>query len=214
MRALTLGLIALFTLPLLACDGPSSQDRLNSAIFDAADCEKDNDCIKGFICKEKKCQKGKRSAAEKAANRKAKANAKRKKEQARKMVKPGEGRLHVRLCPAFKNTPESIGTIVAVNQETKARHMVHLATETPDLGYQSVFSFYSLPLGKYDVTCSYGIQVRGIPDVQKMKCDKKAKPCRDELVREMEVVLPANEPKPELNDKGKVKMKPCDFQAE
>lgn len=214
MRALIFGFIALFTLPLFACDGPGGQDRLNAAIYDAADCEKDSDCIKGFICKEKKCLKGKRTAAEKAAERKAKADARRKKAEARKQVKPGEGRLHVRLCPAFKNTPESIGTIVAVNQKTKERHMVHLATETPDLGYQSVFTFYSLPLGKYDVSCSYGIQVRGIPDVQKMKCDKKAKPCREELIREMEVVLPENEPKPEMDDKGKVKMKPCDFQAE
>ena len=146
--------------------------------------------------------------------RKAKADAKRKKEEAKRRVKPGEGRLHVRLCPAFKNTPESIGTIVAVHQESKARHMVHLATETPDLGYQSIFSFYSLPLGTYDVTCTYGIQVRGIPDVNKMKCDKEAKPCRDELIREMQVVLPENEAKPEMDDKGKPKMMPCDFQAE
>jgi hypothetical protein len=214
MRAFTFGLTTLVALALFACDSGKDEERANRFKFSAPSCETDKNCIDGFICKEKKCHKGKRTAAELAAQRKAKADAKREKEAAKKRVKPGEGRLHVRLCPAFKNTPESIGTIVAVHQETKSRHMVHLATETPDLGYQSVFSFYSLPLGTYDVTCTYGIQVRGIPDVSKMKCDKEAKPCRDELIREMQVVLPADEAPPEMDDKGKPKMKPCDFQAE
>ncbi len=72
-----------------------------------------------------------------------------------------------------------------------------------------------MPLGKYDVTATYGIQKGGKPNVAQLKCDATTKlTCRDELIREIEVVLPKDEPPVEKNDKGKVIKRPCDFIAE
>ena len=184
----------------------------------AAKCKVDKDCAEGFICRgdgEKTCQKGERTAAEKAAKKKAEEAARVKAQEAKRTPDAGKGRLHVRICPFFKNTPESIGTITAVNQTTKEKHQLHLALETPDQGYRDEFFYRSLALGKYDVTATYGIQKGGKPHVAQLKCDAKTKlPCRDELIREIEVVLPKDEPPVEKNDKGKVIKRPCDFIAE
>ena len=103
---------------------------------------------------------------------------------------------------------------MAVHQETKKRHPLHLALETPEGGWKTEYRYTSLPLGKYDVTANYGVNVRGKVEVVKLKCDKKAKPCRDETIREMEVVLPTNEPAREIGTDGKPKFKACDWVAE
>lgn len=204
--------VALLALAGCNDEAQSRYDKFKTA---AADCKTDGDCADGFICTEKKCLKGKRSAAEIAE--KAKAKAKKEAEAAAKKleVKPGEGRLRVRLCPGFKNTPEAIGTIVAVHQQTKKKHFLHLARETRDLAWETEFLFPSLPLGTYDVTADYGIQKGGRPDVIRLKCDKKAKPCREESIREMTVVLPKDEPPPPpKREDGKRTYKPCDWVAE
>jgi hypothetical protein len=198
---------------MLACSEKKGS-RFDAIKYAPAACKADDDCAKGFVCTELKCIKGERSAAEIAATKKAKAAAKAKKHAAKYAVKPGEGRLRFRLCPGFKNTPESIGTVVAVHQTTKKKHFFHLARETPDLGWRSEFYFPSLPLGTYDVTADYGIQKNGRADVVKIKCDPKATPCRDELVREIAVVLPKDETPVERDEKGKAKPRACDWIAE
>ena len=205
----------LFLIPfaLMACSDKKGS-RFDDIKFDPAPCKADADCAKGFICGEKKCVKGERTAAELAAKRKEKAVKKAKKLAAKMAVKPGEGRLHLRLCPGFKNTPESIGTVIAVHQATKKKHFLHLARETPDLGWRMEFVFPSLPLGIYDVSADYGIQKNGRADVVKLKCDKDAKPCRDETIREITVVLPKDEPPAPVDDKGKRKLRACDWMAE
>ena len=207
--------IALYLLPiaLMACSDKKGS-RFDDIKFAPAACTTDQDCAKGFICSEKVCTKGERSATELAAQRKAKADEKAKKAAAKLVVKPGEGRMRIRLCPGFKNTPESIGTVVAVHQTTKKKNFLHLARETPDLGWRVEFLFPSLPLGVYDVTADYGIQKNGRADVVKLKCDPKAKGCRDETIREITVVLPKDETAPELDEKGKPKPRPCDWVAE
>ncbi len=213
MRVIGTFLMAAAALTLGCNDTAQSKyDKFKTA---AADCTSDNDCATGFVCTEKKCLKGKRSAAEIAAKAKAKAD-KAAAERAKKLaVKPGEGRLRVRLCPGFKNTPEAIGTIVAVHQKTKKKHFLHLARETRELAWETEFLFPSLPLGTYDVTADYGIQKGGRPDVIRLKCDKKAKQCRDGSIREMAVVLPKDEPPPPpKREDGKRTYKPCDWVAE
>lgn len=227
---LTLATLCLTLGGLWGCQSKSGEDKKNAILSAPAACETDKDCADGFICTEKKCLKGQRSAEELAAERAKKAKEKAAAAAKKKETKPGEGRLTVRICPGFKNTPEAIGTIVAVHQETKKRKVLHMATEAPELGWQMEFTFYSLPLGTYDVTANYGIQKGGVPDTVWLKCDKKAKPCREEPiafvggratehesvveVREIEVVLPENEPPREKNDKGEPKLKACDFVAE
>jgi Cys-rich repeat protein len=194
-------------------------DPNNKRWITAAKCKTDKDCAEGFVCEAegdgKVCKKGERTAAEKAAAKKAEQEAHKAAQAAKKAVKPGEGRLHVRVCPFFKNTPESIGTITAIHQETKQKHVIHMALETPDLGFQDQFTFWSVPLGKYDVQATYGIQKGGKPNVSTLKCDEKSKlECVEETTRVIEVVPPDQEPKPELNEKGKPKPRPCDFIAE
>ncbi|MCA9537383.1 MAG: hypothetical protein KC620_00765 [Myxococcales bacterium] len=201
-------------LALTACkdqSGPSARDRILSQ---AASCEQDDQCADGFICQDKKCTKGERSAAEIAARKKEELAKKAAEEAAKRATKPGEGRMTIRICPGFKNTPEAIGTIIATHQETKQRHFIHMAREAPDLGWKMEFDYWSLPMGKYDVIAEYGIQKNGIVDTVKLKCDKDAKPCRDELIREMEPVPPDQIPPREYDEKGNPKFKACDFVAE
>lgn len=206
--------LALLALALLVVGCESNKPDPKKFIT-AASCEADKDCAEGFICKEGKCQEGKRSPEEIAAQKKAEAAAKKKALAEKKKTKPGEGRLTVRVCPFFKNTMESIGTITAVHQKTGKKHYIDMALEVPEMGYKDVFTFYSLPLGKYDVTASYGIQTKGIPETHDLKCHEKAKDaCREETIREVEVVLPEDMPKPEKNEKGEPKKPPCDFVAE
>lgn len=213
MRSLPFLAVPCLLLALVGCE-KSGEDARSKILGAPAPCETDKACADGFICQDNKCQKGARSAEEIKAQKAAEAKKKAEEKAAERAVKPGEGRLTVRICPGFKNTPESIGTIIAVNQETGKRHILHMAMETPELGWQMEFTFPSLPLGTYDVTADYGIQKGGVPDVVKLKCDPKAQPCRDELVREMTVVLPENEPPREKNEKGEPKLKACDFIAE
>ncbi len=208
-------LLMLLALP--ACDGSKTAD--DKSWITATRCKSDKNCGDGFICKEgpkgqKICQKGERTAEEKAAVKKAEAAAAAKNKKKKDVVKPGEGRLHFRICPGFKNTPESIGTVIAVHQETKKRHVMHLALVVSDGGWETQFKFASVPLGVYDVTAAYGIQVKGRPETTKLKCDPKAKPCRDELIREITVVTPDKDPPPKLSEKGKTLHKDCDFIAE
>lgn len=214
---LTLAALSLTIGGLWGCKS-DEDDPLKKMLRKPAACETDKECADGFVCNDKKCVEGERTADEKkamrAAEAKAKAEAKAAAEAKKNETKAGEGRLIVRICPGFKNTPEAIGTIIAVNQETKARKVLHMATEAPELGWQMEFTFASLPLGIYDVTANYGIQKKGVPDTVWLKCDDKARPCRDETIREMTVVLPENEPPREKNDKGEPKLKACDFVAE
>ena len=204
-------------LGLLACE--SNKPDLKKFIT-AAKCATDDDCGEGFICKAaegggKTCQKGERTAAERAAAQKAKREAQKAALAAKRRVKPGEGRLRVRLCGGFKNTPESIGTVIATHQKTKKQHFIHLAREVDDLGWQEIFTFWSLPLGTYDVTVDYGIQKGGVAHTVKMKCDKRTKlPCREEVIREIEVVPPEKEPPPQKDKEGKEKKPPCDWLVE
>ncbi len=215
---LMLGLVAF---GLVGCGGDAAEEatKKQNKWLTAAKCKTDKDCAKGFICNgedgKKTCGKGERTAAEKAATKKAKNEARKKKQEAARTPDAGHGRLYVRICPFFKNTPESIGTITAVSQTTKKKQQIHLALVTPDQGYRDEFVFRSLPPGKYDVTATYGIQKGGKPNVAQLRCDLTTKlPCRDDLVREIDVVLPKDEPPVEKNEKGKVKKRPCDFIAE
>ena len=70
--------------------------------------------------------------------------------------------------------------------------MISLQMETAKDTTQSEFTFYSLPLGKYEVYANYGVQVNGQFDTHRLKCDPKAKkrPCENEQLRVVEVVLP------------------------
>lgn len=183
-----------------------------------APCSTDKDCAEGFICKNEKCAPGERTPEEQAALKKKEAEAAAKAAAAAKGPKPGEGSLTVRICPGFKNTMEAIGTITAKHQETGKEHYLHLAMVVPEMGWQSEFTFPSLPPGKYDVTATYGIQSRGRAEVVKLECDPKARPCRDGFVREFEVAAaqPGSTPEPakaDDSDAGR-KLKPCDWVAE
>lgn len=213
----TAPILALLVLALVGCQQERGGDAKKRILGTPAKCETDKQCADGFICKEGRCNAGERTAEEKAAMAAAEAKKRAEEEAAKNRPKDGEGRLIVRICPGFKNTPESIGTIIATHQETKKRHLLHMAMEAPELGWQMEFTFRSLPLGTYDVTADYGIQKGGVPDVVRLGCDKKdpkARPCREDTIREMTVVLPENEPPREKNEKGEDKLKDCDFIAE
>lgn len=218
MGIVRLGGIATATLLLLSttgCEGGSTAEDRLKALQKPAVCKADTDCGDGFVCEKDICTKGERTAAEKKAKEKAEEKARMKAIAAKNVVKPGEGRLKVRVCPVFKNTPEALGTIIAEHQKTKKKTFLNLAMIVPDGGWEDRFVFPSLPLGTYDVTVKYGIQSRGRPDLVQIKCDPKAKPCRDELIRELEVVLPKDEVPAKVDKKtGKPIKRPCDFQAE
>jgi hypothetical protein len=188
----------------LACSQKEQKKR-------GASCKSDEDCLAKWICEEQFCVKGKRDIKELEAKaleeqqRKAK-----EKEDAFKRkttTKPGEGRMTVKLCPFFRNTDVAVGTIYATHQQTKQKFMLAMHLETPKYLEKSEFTFYSLPLGKYDVYLDYGIEGGGRFDVKKMKCDPKNKGiCQDETTREIEVVLPENE--------KMIENRPCDWIAQ
>lgn len=214
MRKLVLMSLCVGLVGLLGCEKKPVDKK---KFLGKAKCETDKDCAEGFICKDKACNEGKRTPEELAAQKKAELEARKAEEAKRTATKPGEGKLVVRICPGFKNTPEAIGTVVATHTETKKKHYIDLALAIPDGGWDTEFTYYSLPLGKYEVYATYGIQVRGQPDgVHRLKCHEEVKKdaCKDETLRLMEVVLPEDEPKPELNKAGKPKKKDCDWIAE
>jgi hypothetical protein len=161
----------------------------------AIDCKSTSECAKGWLCgAKKKCTKDKRTPQEVEAARKAEiAQIKAKKEQQRQAelkTKAEKGNLVVKICPFYKRTPDSAGSILAVHQKTGERHYWSLQMEVPPDSTQATFTF-PLPLGKYDVTAKYGIQVNGTFDTHKLSCDPKSttRPCKEKKVREVEVVL-------------------------
>ena len=203
---LSLACVCLFALS--GCKGKSDKVRGGS-------CKKDNDCISGWICEENFCVEGQRSAAEIAAKKEAKRKAKEAKRKAkeakRRQTKAGEGRLHVRICPFFKNTDDAVATLIAVNTATKKRKMKNLHLEVNNGSMKDLFTFYSLPLGEYEVTAKYGVQVNGVFDTHALNCDPKStdRGCKDEVKRVVKVELP----KGSLEDDLKKKY-PCDWIAE
>ncbi len=182
----------------------------------AAKCDADKDCAKGFVCEAKVCKKGERSAAELKARKAAEEAAKQKARDAEKATKPGEGRLYVRICPGFQNTQESIGTLVATHTKTGKTFTKHLALDVPEGGWETEFTFWSVPLGDYEITAKYGIQVKGQPDISQLKCHEKVdkKACKDELVILKSVIPPDQEAPREKDKDGTFKRRPCDFTAE
>jgi hypothetical protein len=178
-------------------------------------CKKDSDCISEWICEDNFCMQGERNAAEiaalKEAKRKAKEDKRKAKEAKKRQTKSGEGRLHARICPFFKNTDDSVATLIAVNNKTKKRHLKSLHLEVNKDSMKDLFTFYSLPLGEYTITAKYGVQVNGIFDTHELKCDPKQshRPCQDGVKRIAKVELP----KGSLEDDLKQKY-PCDWIAE
>lgn len=179
------------------------------------DCKSDDDCLGGWICDQKFCYRGERSAAELAAQKAALEEKKEKerkaKEDKKKKLKPGQGRLHARICPFFKNTDNSSGTIIAEHKESKEKHFIFLQRELSKDSMRDVFTFYSLPLGTYEVTAKYGVQVGGQHDTHDLNCDPKAthRPCEGETKR----IVTVEAPKTSLDDELKEK-RPCDWIAE
>ena len=188
--------------------------------FEAAKCTKDDQCADDSICVDGHCQKGERSIEEKRAmyaKEQAEREAKKAAEEAKRHeLKPGEGRLTVRICPGYYNNDKSIASLIAVHKETGERHYLNLTREIPLDGFADLFTFPSLPLGKYDVTAKYGvIHSGGVPDNLLLNCYKDViKQCKDGQVREMEVVLPENLPPVKKNKEGKPIPPPCDFWME
>jgi hypothetical protein len=176
-----------------------------------ASCKTDEDCLSKWICEDQFCVKGKRDPKELEAKaleeQQKKAKEKEEALKRKQTTKPGEGRMTVKLCPFFRNTDVAVGTIYATHQDSKQKFMLAMHLETPKYVEQSEFTFYSLPLGKYDVHLDYGIEGGGRFDVTKMKCDPKNKGiCKDETTRVIEVVLPENE--------KAVENRPCDWIAQ
>lgn len=217
---LLFSLAGLLALPLGGCDG--KKEGADPGIqLSKPKCDDDEGCAKGFICKpegdKKYCFKGERTAEEKAKMKADKEAERKRKLEARKPSKPkdGESTLTVRLCPAFVNTINATGTIHAKHKETNRYHALHMSQELREEEWATEFTFPSLPLGKYNVWVDYGIVVKNRPDVVKLKCHEKAKPCEKEIVREMEVIAYDKSYKPGAKDKdGKPVYKDCDFVAE
>lgn len=215
---LTRLIFMVFTVSTLACSGDKKDknklDDRFAAMIKTKPCKTDKDCLKGHICKDTSCVKGERSAAEIAAKRQVEEAAAKKAMEARNKLKPGEGRLKVRICPFYKNTNGSSAMLLAEHQKTKKRHFLALHNRIEPDGIGQIFTFPSLPLGSYDVTLKMGVRVRGQHDLSDMNCHPKTKPCREGTIREMDVILPKNEPPPELKEDGTPEPPPCDFVAE
>ena len=184
--------------------------------FLEVDCKSSKDCADGWLCGSNKvCKKDTRTPEEIEAARKAEIEKLKAKKEAERLArlkaktstKAGEGKMVLKICPFFKNTDVSVGSIIATHQKTKKRHILNLQMETEKDSTQATFTFYSLPLGKYDVVAKYGVQSNGVFDTHKLKCDPKstARSCKEELTREIEVVLPKEASK---EDTG------CDWIAE
>jgi hypothetical protein len=208
LNVFSLALTCFLILGMSACKGKVDQVRGGS-------CKKDSNCISGWICEDHFCVEGKRSATEIAAQKEAKRKAKeakRKAKAAKKLqTKSGEGRLHVRICPFFKNTDDSVATLIAVNKKTKKRHLKSLHLEVNKDSMKDLFTFYSLPLGDYEVSAKYGVQVNGVFDTHTLKCDPKntSRSCEGEVKRIVKVELPQGSLEDDLKKKY-----PCDWVAE
>jgi hypothetical protein len=191
LRSLLTLSLTLFTLSLLSACTPTETRRKGGS------CKSDDDCLSGWVCEANFCMEGERSASEVAAREakeKAAREAKKKAELAKKTTtKPGEGRLSVKICPYFRNVSSSAGSVVATHTETKQRHIISLQMEVPKESQQSEFTFYSLPLGEYEVYATYGLQVDGKFDTHRLKCDPKAtkRACRGDELRVVKVTLPS-----------------------
>jgi len=215
----THALLALVLLLLGACGDGAKREPDERYL--KASCTVDEECAKDRVCQKGAdgkgtCEKGERSATAKADKEKAAMEARKAKEAEKKQTKPGEGRLTMRVCPVFKNTPEAIGTLVAKNLETNKESYIHMAQVVPDGQWEDEFTFWSLPPGKYEVVASYGIQIHGRAEVVKIKCHEKVKKdeCKDEVVRLVEVLPLDKQPPPEVDKEGKPVKKPCDWLAE
>lgn len=211
-------LCAVFTIAsvTIGCGDAQKSDPRNK--FMTASCESDKTCAKGFICKAGTCQKGQRSKEELARREAEEKAAEAKKLAAKRATKPGETRLEVRVCPVFKNTPEAIGTLTAKNVKTGKEHLIHMALEVKDGGWQDVFTYWSVPPGEYEVTATYGINVRGRAETVMLKCHDKVikdkKQCKNNVVRLMNAVPLDQIPPKKKDDKGNEIKKPCDWIVE
>ena len=204
----------LFTLILGLCMALSACNSKKEKVRGGS-CKTDGDCIAGWICEENFCIQGKRNAAEIAAQKEAKRKAKEAKRKAKeakkRQAKAGEGRLHARICPFFKNTDDAVATLVAVNRETKRRHLKSLHLEVNNGSVKDLFTFYSLPLGEYEVTAQYGVQVNGVFDTHELSCDPKStdRDCEAKTKRIVKVELAKTTLEEDLKKKY-----PCDWIAE
>ncbi len=204
LAVLLIGLCLAFS----ACNSKKEKARGGS-------CKADSDCIAGWICEENFCVQGQRSAAEIAAKKEAKRKAKEEKRKAKeakkRQTKAGEGRLHARICPFFKNTDDAVATLVAVNKETKRRHLKSLHLEVNTGSVKDLFTFYSLPVGEYEVTAQYGVQVNGVFDTHNLSCDPKStdRGCKAGTKRIVKVELAKTTLEEDLKKKY-----PCDWIAE
>ena len=196
--------VCMLSASLFACQGKKKPT--------GAYCKGDSDCAEGWICEASYCAQGERDQKEVLARKKAKQEAKEKRRKEREIkkrqTKPGEGRVTFRICPFFKNTSDSVGSIGLIHLETKKREIMSLQMEVTKDSMQSEFTFYSIPLGKYEVYATYGVESNGRFDTHRLKCDPKVttRPCKNDELRIVEVVLPENDVK---------KIRPdCDWIAE
>lgn len=179
----------LLTLLLSACSDDKKKRRGGS-------CKSDEDCLGGWICEEMFCTPGQRNASELAAKKDALKKAREEKKKAleaeKTKTKPGEGRISFKICPFFRNVNGSVGSIIATHVKTQERKIISLQMETEKNDERSEFTFYSLPLGQYEVYANYGIQVDGKFDTHRLKCDPKAnqRACKGDELRVVEVVAP------------------------
>lgn len=204
----------------LCCGCLACNERITQKpVFEAAACTQDSECAKDCICKDGHCQPGERTLEEKRAmyaKEHEEREAKKKAAEAKKNeLKPGEGRLTVRICPGFYNNDKSIASLTAIHQTTGERYYLNLAREIPEDAFADLFTFPSLPLGKYDVTAKYGVIHGGVADNITLDCYKDViKQCKNKQIREMEVVLPENVPQPKKDKDGNPIRQACDFWME
>ena len=204
LAQLCLLILSLSILILSACSDTKKKRRGGS-------CKSDEDCLGGWICEEQFCTPGERSAAEladkKEALKKAREAKKKALEAEKTKTKPGQGRVSFKICPYFRNVSGSVGSIIATHTETKERAIISLQMETEKNMQRDEFTFYSLPLGRYEVIANYGVQVDGKFDTHRLKCDPKGtkRACKGDEVRIVEVVTPDKMSKDSLE---------CDWTAE
>ncbi len=202
--------------------GADGKKTEGDTIKNPAICHWDEDCIKpGTICQDGRCDVGTRTPEQKAAiqalrdKQKAKAEA-----EAEKNRPPGpnEGRLWFRVCPFYKKTPFAVAEITATNKASGQQFKMRLEEVLRMDELRSEFAFPKVPIGDYEVVADYGIR-DGAGDkagaqMVRLKCDKKAKPCRDGLIREVTVVPVDQEPPEKKDAKGATIKRPCDWIAE